>query len=86
MTERYEELRAAALGEPLAVEARSGLALLLRRGMLAWTRAASAPKPTQQLPRSPAPTSADPEQRAVVRLLAALAMRTMHGGTHERFT
>ena len=36
---RYETLRRAALGQPLPLEARSGLALLLRRGMWSWARA-----------------------------------------------
>lgn len=39
---RYELLRGAVLGEALPIEARSGLALLLRRGMWSWARALAA--------------------------------------------
>jgi hypothetical protein len=35
---QYELLRAAALGEETAAEARSGLTVLLRQGMWSWTR------------------------------------------------
>ena len=37
-TEQYEILRAAALGAVLPPEARSGLSILLYRGMWAWAR------------------------------------------------
>lgn len=85
MTEDYETLRATVLGETLGVEARSGLALLLRRGMWAWAQAASAPRSVSQSSRSQIPdASPDDEQRTVVRLLAALAMRTKQGRKNER--
>ena len=55
---------------------RSGLALLLRRGMWAWAQEAAAPCATARPPRSSRLcTSADDRQPAVVHLLAALAMR-----------
>lgn len=38
-TERYEIMRAAALGTALPPEARSGLTILLHRGMWAWVGA-----------------------------------------------
>lgn len=78
MTEQYETLRAAAVGDRLPLEVRSGLALLLRRGMWAWARAAAAaasatPKPTRSFLANS--TATNDEQRAVVRLFAALAMK-----------
>ncbi len=86
MTEQYETLRTAALGEPLPVEARSGLTLFLRRGMWAWARVAAAPRPTPQPARSSLPTStADDKQRTAIRLFAAMAMRSTHVRTYERF-
>jgi hypothetical protein len=72
---RYEALRSAALGEPLAPEARSGMYVFLSRGMWAWTRIIAAGSvPLQTIPaRSPAPP--EPlEHRAVVHVLAAMAM------------
>jgi len=48
LTDRYEELRAVALGAAAAIHSR-GLALVLRGGMVAWMRAwftALAPEPT----------------------------------------
>jgi hypothetical protein len=50
----YEALRRVALGEPLPPEARSGLAVLLRRGMQGWARAmqtASLAMPRRRHPR-----------------------------------
>jgi hypothetical protein len=85
VTEQYETLRAAILGESLPAEARSGLALLLRRGMWSWARAAGAPNATRQLTRSSLPRStSDDEQRVVVRLIAAIVMRSNDRRTHER--
>lgn len=89
MTEQYEILRAAVLGEWLPPEARSGLALLLRRGMWSWAQAAAAPSTKPQPTRSSLPiATGDDEQRAVIRLFAAMAMRStnlpMNPRTHER--
>lgn len=88
MTERYETLRAAALGDRLPLEARSGLALLVRRGMWAWARAATPPGPAPQPRQWPfRHSSSDDDQRTVVRLLAALAMgpnEVQPPRTHER--
>jgi hypothetical protein len=85
VTERYETLRAAALGERLPMEARSGLSLLLRRGMWAWARVATVPSTTPPLARSALPrATAAEEQRAVVRLFAAMATRFTDPRTHER--
>ncbi len=77
VTEQYETLRTAALGEGLPLEARSGFALLLRRGLWAWAQVAAAPITTSCPTRSSSPTSlAGEEQRAVVHLFAAMAMRS----------
>jgi hypothetical protein len=84
VTEQYETLRTAALGERLPLEARSGLALLLRRGMWAWARAAAAPRTTPRPTRSSPPTSiAGDDQRAVVHLFAAMAMRSTAPRTED---
>ena len=78
-TERYEILRAAALGTALPPEARSGLTILLHRGMWAWVRAiARAPgqppsafvPPTVDLPV----TDKTSEQRTIICILAAMVM------------
>lgn len=73
MTERYEMLRGAALGEQLPLEARSGLALLLRRGMWAWARTTVTPHTTPRPSQSAIPKSTpNDEQQAVVHLFAAM--------------
>jgi hypothetical protein len=85
VTERYETLRAAALGGRLPLEARSGLALLLRRGMWAWARVAVAPSSTRRPTGSPlSGSTTDDEQRAVVRLFAAMATTSTDPRAHER--
>lgn len=85
MTERYETLRTAALGDGLALEARSGLALFLRRGMWGWARAAAVPTRSPQPTRSPfASSSAADEHRTVIHLFAAMAMRSTNPRAHER--
>lgn len=74
---RYEALRAAAFGDGLPPEARSGLTLFLRRGMWGWARAlTAAPRAFQeQTFPSSAPLSFTHDGRSsVVRLLAAIAM------------
>ena len=86
MTEQYETLRTAARGERLLpLEARSGLALLLRRGMWAWAQAAAALSSTPDPTRSSVPRwTADDDHRAVVHLFAAMAMRSNNARTHGR--
>jgi hypothetical protein len=78
-THRYEILRAAALGAALPPEARSGLTILLHRGIWAWVCAIM--RPSAQCPPAAAPPAvvvpvADEasEQRTVICLLAAMAM------------
>jgi hypothetical protein len=78
-TERYEILRAAALGAALPPEARSGLTILLHRGMWAWARAilraasrcpSVATPPVVSLPIAHETS----ERRTVIHLLATMAM------------
>lgn len=72
---KYEALREAALGQALPLEARSGLALLLRRGMWGWARALAPAAVQEQPPCSSSPKStAASEHGAVIQILAAMAM------------
>jgi hypothetical protein len=78
-TERYEILRAAALGTALPPEARSGLTILLHRGMWAWVRAilqTPGQCPSAAVPPVVALPIADEtsDQRTIIRLLAAMVM------------
>lgn len=72
---RYESLRAAVLGEEIAPLALSGLNVFLLQGMWSWVRA-SAQRPSLEPNRSSAFQRADlcPDRRAIVRLLAAMAI------------
>ncbi len=75
---QYELLRAAALGEETAAEARSGLTVLLRQGMWSWTGVITRGQTPQGAlaPFAPQPSRSDQsrDRRAVIHLLAALAM------------
>lgn len=73
---KYEALRMAALGQPLPLEARSGLALLLRQGMWGWARALGQ-VPAQDAGNCVMPRSTTPRQHnaTVVQILAAMAMK-----------
>ncbi len=78
--EQYELLRTAAFGTALPPDARSGLTILLHRGMWAWVRASlpgAARKPSASVlpPVSIPVTDKLFEQRTVVPL---------DGGQHER--
>lgn len=76
---QYELLRAAMLGTALPPDARSGLTVLLHRGMWAWARttvlapARRTPIPAATIRSSDLDRACD-ERRAVVQLLAAMAM------------
>ena len=77
--ERYEILRAAALGTALPPEARSGLTILLHRGMWAWVRTivrAPGQCPSVAVPPAVGLPIADAtsERRTVICLLAAMVM------------
>lgn len=77
VTEQYETLRTAAFGEGLPLEARSGLALFLRRGMWGWAQAAATPSAPSRPARSfLAMSTGDDEQQAVIHLFAAMATRS----------
>jgi hypothetical protein len=74
---QYELLRAAALGEETATEARSGLTVLLRQGMLSWSRVITRRQTPQEAisPFASQPSRSDQSRdRAVIHLLAALAI------------
>ncbi len=76
--ERYEVLRAAVLGEALPPDSRNGLSVFLNHGMWTWTRMTVVdPIRESPIPVSTArPSDLDGtcERRAVVHLLAAMAM------------
>lgn len=73
---QYETLRLAALGQPLPLEARSGLALLLRHGIWGWARALAGQVAAPEREYSRAAGSTTPRQHnAVVQILAAMAMK-----------
>jgi hypothetical protein len=77
MAARYETLRAAAFGDGLPPEARSGLTLFLRRGMWGWARALTVTSRVfqeQTFPSSAPLSLTDDGRSSVVRLLAAIAM------------
>ena len=75
---QYEMMRAAALGEERAAEARRGLTVLLRRGMWSWTRVITQGQTPQGViaPFAPQPSRSNQfhDRRAVIHVLAALAM------------
>ena len=76
----YEALRMAALGDVLPLEARSGLALFLRRGMWGWARtlaAAGASQPPIR-PLSPSSTAAAHECSGVIHVFASMVMNAAH--------
>lgn len=70
---RYEALRGGALGQPVAPEHRSGLVVLLRRGMWTWARAVVG-KPELMRAAGPYAPGAGPEPRALIHLLADLIL------------
>lgn len=75
LTSGYEALRMAALGEPVAPEARSGLGLLLRRGIWGWARALIIDTPRQpSRPSSVGSALGSQQALTVVQVLAAMAL------------
>jgi hypothetical protein len=87
VSDAYEVLRTAATGDALTVDGRRGLALFLRRGMWGWARAAGAPTVSLRATSvAVARSSADDEQRSMIHLFAALAVRATNPRAHERIT
>jgi hypothetical protein len=78
VVKQYETLRGAALGGALAPESRSGLMLILRRGMWAWARRAVAVTGTFEQPVHSQVSNwkAPEEYRAIIHIFAAMAIRT----------
>ncbi len=74
---RYETLRAAALGEPVPPEYRSGLVLFLRRGMWSWAQTVAEVTPEQST-RSPW-TVSTAERKPIVQVFAAMALDSTCG-------
>ena len=73
---KYEVLRAAGFGQALPLEFRSGLALLLRRGMWAWAKALNSSVAVRQQICGPPLRSMAPRQYSVaIQIIAAMAMR-----------
>ena len=66
----------AALGEVLPPTARSGLMLLLRRGMWGWAQTLVATSPVQQPVHASSLPPPRNERTAVVHVLATMAMST----------
>lgn len=75
---QYETLRSTMLGEPLPPTARSGLAVLLQRGLWGWIRSLTLGAIRQEPVLITTFGSVDPpelsERRAVIQVLATLAM------------
>ena len=77
---QYEALRSAALGGVLPPEARSGLTLFLRRGMWGWARAIGTTGASPQPTRSTSNWTAPEGYRAVIHVLAAMAIQADNRG------
>ncbi len=74
---QYEMLRMAALGEAAPPEARSGLMLVLSRGMWGWARALVAQSVRVEPSPAPSPSLTAPSERqAFIHVLAAMAITT----------
>ena len=75
---QYETLRSAMLGEALPLDARSGLIVFLGHGMWAWARTLTLGTLGREPLHVPPSVSSKPtepnERRAVIHLLAAMAM------------
>ena len=78
LDDRYEALRAAALGGALPFDARAGLVVFLRHGMWAWARSVSRIVGRQPTDRRPAAQA--PRHSESIHILAAMALL----GTNDR--
>lgn len=73
---KYETLRMASLGQPLPLDARTGLALFLRQGMWGWARAVGQVAAQERAGNCATLTSTTPRQHnAVVQIFATMAMK-----------
>jgi hypothetical protein len=78
---QYEMLRRAALGDALPPEARAGLTLFLRRGMWGWARAVATRSAVPQPADSrPANWQTPEEDRTIIHIFAAMAIKANHEG------
>jgi len=86
VAERYETLRTSAFGEGLPLEARSGLALFLLRGMWGWAQAVASPGMPSRSKCSCAEHSVASahQDQAVIQLFAAMAMSFAQRRGHEQ--
>src|SRR5262249_55789107 len=75
LASRYETLRRAALGEAVPPEDRSGLVLLLRRGIWGWAQALIVDTPRQPARPSSVGSALGFQQRQIViQVFAAMAL------------
>lgn len=81
---QYEMLRSAILGEALPPEARSGLIVFFRHGMWEWARTLTlgtlGREPLHVSPSSSSHPTEPGERRAVIHLLATMAMMINNRG------
>jgi hypothetical protein len=82
---QYEKLRSAMPGEALLPDARGGLIVFLRHGMWEWARTLTlgtlGREPVHVSPCFSSNPTGPGERRAVIHLLAAMAMITNDRGT-----
>ena len=86
IVEQYETLRAAALGGGLPFDARSGLALFLRRGMWGWAQAATTPETLVHSRRPIASRMNSDEHQIVSQLFASMVMSISQRRTNEHIS
>ena len=86
IVERYETLRAAALGGGLPFDARSGLALFLRRGMWGWAEAATTPETLVHSRRPIASRMNSDEHQILSQLFASMVMSISQRRTNEHIS
>jgi len=76
---RYESLRSAMLGEALPPDARSGLVVFLHQGMWRWACTLSVePARLEPVSFQSSPPAQFSERRAIICLLAGMAMAINH--------
>jgi hypothetical protein len=82
LSQRYEKLRKAALGEAVPVEDRSGLVLFLRHGMMCWIKTISEAEFFQKQQVTPCIRSTgfvtSTHNNTVIRIFAAMTLHTQN--------